>query len=188
MNRDTTGSRESIDPLVHIVNLERGSRLPCIDESGEVLAGIHGLEGVSGMLPDGTEVGIDSIEMESGASFAPHVHDGAHILVVTAGVGELVVGGQRYVLRPGDSVFVPADLPHAMGSQPANLLHCVSWRLESRIRRSMPGTACAGLDQALDCIPPLRSARCLQCDRAVCRTACTNRQGRLAARLHRICG
>jgi len=116
MKRDTRGSRESIDPLVHIVNLERGSRLPCIDESGEVLAGIHGREGVSGMLPDGTEVGIDSIEMEGGATFEPHVHDGAHILVVTAGAGELVVGGQRHVLLPGDSVFVPANLPHAMGA------------------------------------------------------------------------
>ena len=116
MKRDEPRSREFLDPPIHIVNLERGAWRPCVDELGKVLAGIHGLEGASGILFDGTEVGIDSIEILSGASFDTHVHEGAHILVVTAGAGELVMGGRKHLLRAGDSVFVPADLPHAMGS------------------------------------------------------------------------
>ena len=100
------------------LNLMHGAWLQCVGEDGRALPGIRGRAGAAGLLEDGLEFGVDSIEMQPGASFEPHVHEGAHILFVLSGRGTVWLDGRDLRLAPGDSLFVPADLPHAVSAMP----------------------------------------------------------------------
>jgi quercetin dioxygenase-like cupin family protein len=97
-----------------VANVLRGVWLACVDEDGRPLPGIRGRAGACATLPGGHEFGIDSIEMQPGSSFEPHVHDGAHILYVVSGRGLVLLDGEELPLGPGDSLFIAAALPHAV--------------------------------------------------------------------------
>jgi len=86
----------------------------CLDDYGSVLPGIRGIEGASAVLEGGLELGIDRLEITPGSGFEPHTHEGGHILVGLAGTGDLLFAGQTFVIRPGDTVYVPAHVPHAV--------------------------------------------------------------------------
>jgi mannose-6-phosphate isomerase-like protein (cupin superfamily) len=106
------GITENMDLL--IVNVFERPWRHCRDENGLLLPGIRGVEGASGLLESGLELGIDRLEMAPGSAFEPHTHDGAHILFGLQGRGELFIAGECYVISPGDTVFVPANVPHAV--------------------------------------------------------------------------
>ena len=110
------GDPPRFDFAHHIRSLAAGEWLDCVDEQGARLPGVRGREGARGELEDGSGFGIDMIEMASGASFAPHVHQGAHVLYVLSGSGTLTIGGSKNDLVPNTTVFVPADLPHAVSA------------------------------------------------------------------------
>lgn len=60
--------------------------------------------------------GVDLIEMDPGSAFPLHVHPGDHILYVLddSVAGIVHVDGVDYVVRPGDSIFIPAEYPHGV--------------------------------------------------------------------------
>ncbi|HVX10767.1 MAG TPA: cupin domain-containing protein [Pirellulales bacterium] len=48
-----------------------------------------------------------------GATLPYHRHPFSEVLVVLAGSAQVSVAGRRYVLRPYDTIHIPADTPHA---------------------------------------------------------------------------
>lgn len=102
----------------HRRNILHGEWLDMYDSDGNKLTGIRGRMGAVGLEVDGTDVGVDCIEMQPGTSFLPHVHDGNHILFIESGTGSLSIeGGDGTVIRPlskGDSVFIAGSCPHAV--------------------------------------------------------------------------
>lgn len=80
--------------------------------------GIVGNAGVRSLAPGSSDeyLGVDLIDMAPGSSFPLHTHPGSHILFVLEGSGTVTVGDQTVRTRPGDSYFVPAELPHCVGA------------------------------------------------------------------------
>ena len=99
-----------------IVNVLHGPWHACLDQNGRPLRGIYGVEGANATLESGLDLGIDRIDIAPGSGFEPHTHEGAHILFGLSGSGELFFAGQTFVVQPGDTVYVPANLPHAVRS------------------------------------------------------------------------
>ncbi len=49
---------------------------------------------------------------EPGSIVPEHAHPNEQITVVTEGAMEFTLGGEMRVLRPGDGVCIPANVPH----------------------------------------------------------------------------
>ena len=56
------------------------------------------------------------VHFAPGAATPPHVHHGGQVLVVTAGMGFVEVGGVVTDLMPGDIVVTPAGEEHVHGA------------------------------------------------------------------------
>ena len=97
----------------HIKNVLEGAWVDMFDDSGQRLAGIRGRVGVTARGVDGHPIGLDLMEIMPGSGFPRHFHMGDHILLVLSGEGVAQVDGKDYRLRPGDSIFVAAEQPHA---------------------------------------------------------------------------
>jgi len=106
----------TFDLATHVRNFATSVSLGLVDEKGVPVAGVHGREGARGAITGGANFGADLIEMGPGGTFELHVHEGAHILYVVGGKGILTVGDAKYQLVPETSVFVPAELPHAVSA------------------------------------------------------------------------
>jgi quercetin dioxygenase-like cupin family protein len=98
----------------HIRNMASAPAVDMFDDLGRVLSGIVGVGGATGLMAGGMPLGVDQIVMSAGSAFPLHVHEGDHLLYVLEGVGGLHVDGVDYVLREGDSIYVPADYPHGV--------------------------------------------------------------------------
>ena len=98
----------------HIRNLRTGEWVALHDDSGRRLEGIRGRIGVAATTNAGEEFGIDLIEMDPGSAFPLHTHPGDHILYVVEGRGLVHVDGEDHGVVRGDSIFVPAELPHGV--------------------------------------------------------------------------
>jgi mannose-6-phosphate isomerase-like protein (cupin superfamily) len=83
------------------------------DDLGVLLEGIQGGEGAKGIL-DGAEMGLDIIAMQPFTEFPLHTHEGSHVLYILEGEGRVHIEGVDYAVYVGDSVFIPADLPHGV--------------------------------------------------------------------------
>ena len=90
-----------------------------LDDDGTVLPGIRGLAGANGATGLGDAIGADTIEMEPGSAFPLHVHPGDHILYVVTGAGFVHIGGVDYPINRGDTIFLPAELPHGVHTSPS---------------------------------------------------------------------
>jgi quercetin dioxygenase-like cupin family protein len=99
-------------------NLDRQPWVSLMDEAGRRLPGIRGKLGVAAPNAEGKELGIDLIEMEPGAAFPLHTHEGDHILYILAGRGYVHVDGVDHPARPGDTLFIPAAYPHGVKTDP----------------------------------------------------------------------
>lgn len=116
MMQTRKSNESSARPFGRVVNVLHGPWHACFDEDGRPLSGVRGIEGVNATLESGLELGIDRIEIAPSSGFEPHTHEGAHILVGLSGSGELLFDGQTFVIQPGDTIYVPAHLPHAVRS------------------------------------------------------------------------
>jgi quercetin dioxygenase-like cupin family protein len=97
----------------HIRNLLDGEWVDLFDDHGHKLKGIRGRIGVSSISFDQREIGVDYMEMEPGSEFPLHFHDGDHILYIISGNGYAQVKGKNHPLKTGDTIYVPANEPHA---------------------------------------------------------------------------
>lgn len=101
-------------PDEHIKNLLDAVERTMYDDAGVKLSDITGVAGASATILDGLNLGVDRIVMNPGTAFPLHIHEGAHLLYVLNGNGGLHIDGKDYVLRTGDSIYVPADYPHGV--------------------------------------------------------------------------
>src|SRR5688572_15276795 len=76
------------------------------------------------------QVILSTIESGGGTGADPYTHDSdEEVVVVLAGVLDLWVGDEHYVLREGDAITFPSRLPHwnvNHGDRPASVLFCVT--------------------------------------------------------------
>jgi TonB family protein len=60
-------------------------------------------------------VALDGLEAEAGARVPLHRHDGSdEILYIVGGRGAMTVSGQRYDVKAGDAIRIPAKAEHAL--------------------------------------------------------------------------
>ncbi|MFI5758513.1 cupin domain-containing protein [Streptomyces sp. NPDC051569] len=104
----------TFNPDEHIANVLESAERAMYDDAGVRLRDITGVAGASARITGGLPIGVDRIIMNPGAGFPLHVHEGAHLLYVLNGNGGLHIDGQDYVLRTGDSIYVPAEYPHGV--------------------------------------------------------------------------
>ncbi len=76
------------------------------------------------------QVILSTIEPGGGTGAEPYTHDSdEEVVVVLAGVLDLWVGDEHYVLRDGDTITFPSRIPHwnvNRGSAPATVLFCLT--------------------------------------------------------------
>lgn len=102
----------------HLVNLLEGEWVPLFDDQGNELDGITGRIGACGIREGGEEFGADLIQMKPGSGFPLHTHPGDHLLYILLGPVVVSVGGKDFDARAGDSIFIPAELPHGVRAYP----------------------------------------------------------------------
>ncbi len=93
-----------------------------------------GLQAVDEFLTSNTasrlQVILSTIEPGGGTGEEPYTHDSdEEVVVVLAGVLDLWVGDEHYVLREGDAITFPSRLPHwnmNRGDMPASVLFCLT--------------------------------------------------------------
>jgi quercetin dioxygenase-like cupin family protein len=74
--------------------------------------------------PDGVE--LLAVFFSAGGRTRPHIHPVEQSLHVIAGEGVVAVEGERWPIRPGDVVVVPAGLWHWHGATPTSPMCHVS--------------------------------------------------------------
>lgn len=74
------------------------------------------------ILVHGDDLMMVRVDFAAGAVGAVHHHPHRQATYVAAGMFEATVGGERRVIGPGDSFFVPADVPHGVVSLEAGTL------------------------------------------------------------------
>lgn len=94
--------------------VHRGAWTQVFHEDGTPVAGIRGRPGATGDTAAGQPFGADAIEMQPGSAFPLHVHVGDHLLYVIRGRGSVEIGGRARPVRTGDTIYIPADVPHAV--------------------------------------------------------------------------
>jgi transcriptional regulator with XRE-family HTH domain len=76
------------------------------------------------------QVIMSTIEPGGGTGEEPYTHDSdEEVVVILAGVLDLWVGDEHYVLREGDAITFPSRLPHwnmNRGDEPAKVLFCLT--------------------------------------------------------------
>ena len=76
------------------------------------------------------QVIMSTIEPGGGTGAEPYTHESdEEVVVVMAGVLDLWVGDEHYVLREGDAITFPSRLPHwnvNQGDAPATVLFCLT--------------------------------------------------------------
>jgi quercetin dioxygenase-like cupin family protein len=67
---------------------------------------------------DAATLGVDMLYVPPGACFPPHTHPGHHLLMSVRGQGTVTYGADVIGVRAGDLYYIPALVPHAVGSDP----------------------------------------------------------------------
>ena len=61
-------------------------------------------------------IGADIIRLAAGTAFAPHTHEGDHLLIVVGGEGTITYRGKVHPTCAGDIYMVEGSTPHAVGA------------------------------------------------------------------------
>lgn len=112
----------TFDRTKHIKNLRKGPFVSVVDNNGKAVEGVSGNHGVVERSINGESVGIDRIEVSPGSGFEMHTHPSDHILYVLRGRGFLDIQGEAVEMTRGMSLFVPANVAHAMRAAPRRWL------------------------------------------------------------------
>ncbi|WP_340539141.1 cupin domain-containing protein [Nocardioides sp. GXZ039] len=66
------------------------------------------------VLAEGSEMILLEVHMPAGQCSPPHVHDHESVGYLVSGGAETVIGGERFVLGPGDGFRHPPGVEHSM--------------------------------------------------------------------------
>ncbi len=98
----------------HLRSILEGEWTSLFDADGKLLPGIRGRIGVSATKVDGTDIGVDFMEMQPGSEFPLHIHEGDHVLYFMTGAGIVHINGVDHRVKEGDIIFIPAEYPHGV--------------------------------------------------------------------------
>ena len=69
---------------------------------------------VSKTLAQNDAVSLTVFAFDKGEEISAHESDGDAMVTVLDGAGEITIGGEKHTLRAGDSIVMPAKIPHAV--------------------------------------------------------------------------
>lgn len=72
---------------------------------------------VSKTLAQNRAVSLTLFAFEKGEEIGTHESEGDAMVTVLEGTGKFTVGGAEYILEQGDTMVMPADIPHAVYGQ-----------------------------------------------------------------------
>ena len=72
---------------------------------------------VSRTLVQNESVGMTIFSFDRGEEISTHASGGDAMVTVLEGKGRFTVGGKAYVLREGETLVMPKDIPHAVYGQ-----------------------------------------------------------------------
>lgn len=72
---------------------------------------------VSKTLAQNRAVSLTLFAFEKGEEISTHESEGDAMVTVLEGTGKFTVGGAEYILEQGDTMVMPADIPHAVYGQ-----------------------------------------------------------------------
>ena len=81
-----------------------------LDKQVEFLTG----QIVSKTLAQNNAVSLTIFAFDTGEEISSHESDGDAMITVLGGTGEITIGDKKYTLRGGESVVMPAHIPHAV--------------------------------------------------------------------------
>lgn len=93
----------------HIKNLEHNTKLD-LAEQVEYLPG----QIVSKTLAQNKHRSLTLFAFDQDEEISTHESDGDAMVTVLDGVGKFTVGGEEHLLRVGESIVMPAGVPHAV--------------------------------------------------------------------------
>jgi quercetin dioxygenase-like cupin family protein len=84
------------------------SRMPAWDDLEErtIIAGFHG------RFIHGQNVTLVKWHVDAGSPLPPHSHHHEQVVLVSAGELEMVLEGERHLLRAGDVLVIPPNAQH----------------------------------------------------------------------------
>ncbi len=65
-------------------------------------------------LAQNDAVSVTLFAFDKGEEISTHQSEGDAFVTVLEGEGEYTVGGEKYVVRAGESLLMPANVPHAV--------------------------------------------------------------------------
>jgi quercetin dioxygenase-like cupin family protein len=69
---------------------------------------------VSKTLAQNEQVSLTLFAFDQGEEISAHTSKGDALVIVLEGSGEATIGGTKHTLRAGDSIVMPAGIPHAV--------------------------------------------------------------------------
>ena len=97
--------------MVYLKNIEREKVLKLADEVQTAPGQI-----VSKTLVQNDAVSITLFAFSKGEEISTHSSDGDAMVLVLEGSGELTVGGVKHICKAGESIVMPANIPHSVNA------------------------------------------------------------------------
>ena len=69
---------------------------------------------VSKTLVQNEHMGMTIFSFDKGEEISTHASGGDAMVTVLEGTGRFTVGGEVFILREGDTLIMPKDIPHAV--------------------------------------------------------------------------
>jgi quercetin dioxygenase-like cupin family protein len=69
---------------------------------------------VSKTLAQNNAAGLTLFAFDKGEEISSHESDGDAMVTALDGIGKITVGGKEYTLKKGESIIMPAKVPHAV--------------------------------------------------------------------------
>lgn len=95
--------------MAYLKNISQGQVLKLADEVTAAPGQV-----VSKTLAQNDAVSITLFAFAKGEEIGTHSSEGDAMVLVLDGCGELTVGGVKHVCRAGESIVMPANVPHAV--------------------------------------------------------------------------
>ena len=95
--------------MIYIKNIEHAKALKLADEVAAAPGQV-----VSKTLAQNDAVSITLFAFSRGEEISTHCSEGDAMVLVLEGCGELTVGGTKHVCQAGESIVMPANVPHAV--------------------------------------------------------------------------
>ena len=95
--------------MIYIKNIEHAKALKLADKVAAAPGQV-----VSKTLAQNDAVSITLFAFSKGEEIGTHCSEGDAMVLVLEGCGELTVGGVKHLCRAGESIVMPANVPHAV--------------------------------------------------------------------------